>query len=86
MTEEKFNFLKNLQDKIEVKESKIRNIDLLMASSELSCKITGTPKNSFRFTPGYSFSNKEEILKILQIEKNIIESELIELKKVFNEQ
>jgi hypothetical protein len=85
MTEEKFKQIKELQDKIENKERKIRNIDLLISSYGLGCKITGTPKGTFRQAPEHYFSNKEEIIKILQLDREKIINELIELKKVFSE-
>jgi len=86
MTEEKFKQIKELQDKIEDKERKIRNIDLLISSCGLGCKITGTPKGSFRQAPEHYSSNKEEIIKILQLDREKINNELIELNKVFSEQ
>jgi len=86
MTEEKFKQIKELQDKIEDKERKIRNIDLLISSCGLGCKITGTLKGTFRQAPEYYFSNKQEIIKILQLDRGKICNELTELKKVFSEQ
>lgn len=85
MTEEKFKQIKELQDKIDYKERKIRNIDLLISSCGLSCKITGTPMGTFRQIPEHYFSNKEEIIKILQLDREKISNELTELKKVFSE-
>lgn len=86
MTEEKFKQIKELQDKIEDKQRKLRNIDLLMTSCGLGCKITGTPKGQFRQAPEHYFSNKEEILRILQFDKDRLANELVELQKVFSEQ
>jgi hypothetical protein len=86
MTEEKFKQIKELQDKIEDKERKIRNIDLLISSCGLGCKITGTPKGTFRKAPEHYFSNKEEIIKILQIDRDKMSNELSELKNAFSEQ
>ena len=48
MTEEKFKKVKELQEKIEDKERKIRNIDLLMSCENIDCKMTGTPQGKFR--------------------------------------
>ena len=86
MTEEKFKQIKELQDKIEDKQRKIRNIDLLITSCGLGCKIIGTPKGSFRQAPEHYFSNKEEIIRILQLDKDKISNELLELQKLFSEQ
>lgn len=86
MTEEKFKQLKELQDKIEDKQRKIRNIDLLITSCGLGCKISGTPKGSFRQSPEYYFSNKEEIIRILQLDRDKLLNELLELQKLFSEQ
>ena len=86
MTEEKFKQIKELQDKIEDKERKIRSIDLLISSCGLGCKITGTPKGTFRQAPEHYFSDKEEIIRILQMDKDKISNELAELKNVFSEQ
>ena len=86
MTEEKFKQIKELQDKIEDKERKIRNIHLLISSCGLDCKITGTPKGTFRQAPEYYFSNKVEIIRILQLDREKMSNELNELKKVFSEQ
>jgi hypothetical protein len=85
MREEKFKQIKELQDKIEDKERKIRNIDLIISSCGLGCKITGTPKGTFRQAPEHYFSNKKEIIRILQLDKEKISNELNELKKVFLE-
>jgi hypothetical protein len=86
MTEEKFKQIKELKEKIEDKERKIRKIDLLISSCGLGCKITGTPKGTFRQAPEHYFSNKEEIIKILKLDREKISNELTELKKVFSEQ
>jgi hypothetical protein len=86
MTEEKFKQIKELQDKIEDKQRKIRNIDLLITSCGLGCKITGTPKGRFRQALEHHFSNKEEIIRILQLDKENLANELSELQTVFSEQ
>lgn len=86
MTEEKFKHIKELQEKIEDKERKISNIDLLISSCGLGCKITGTHKGTFRQSTEHYFSDKEEIIKILQLDKEKISNELIELQKAFSEQ
>lgn len=85
MTEDEFKQIKELQNKIEDNQRKIKNIDLLVSSCGLGCKITGTPKGSFRSVPEHYFYNKEEIVKLLQLDREKISNELIELKKVFSE-
>ena len=86
MTGEKFNQIKNLYEKIDSKKQSIRQIDSLINSCGLSCKISGTPRGTFSKTPEYYFSNKEQIVKMLMIEKENIESELLVLEKTFSEQ
>jgi len=86
MTEEKFKQIEELQDKIEDKQRKIRNIDLLITSCGLGCKISGKPKGTFRQSPEHYFSNKEEIIRILQLDKAKLSNELLELQKLFSEQ
>lgn len=85
MTEEKFKQIKNVRDSIEDKQRKLRSIDLLMRSCALSCKITGTPPNSFH-TLQHSFSGTDEIIRLLQIDKEKLVNELDELHKLFSEQ
>jgi predicted transposase YbfD/YdcC len=84
MTEEKFNEIKNLYQKIENKKSSIRTIDSLISSCGLSCKISGTPRN-LRMTKEYHFSKKEEIIRLLEMEKEVLTSELQELESQFSE-
>lgn len=86
MTEEKFNQIKNIHEKIANKKQSIRQIESLINSCGLSCKISGTPRGSFARTPEYHSLNKEQIIKMLVIEKENIESELLELEKTFSEQ
>lgn len=84
MTEEKFQEIKDLQEKIEDKQRKIRNIELIMSSCGIGCKITGTPRGSFRQAPEHYFSGKNEIINLLKIDKERLLQELIELQKVFS--
>lgn len=86
MTEEKFKQIKELQDKIEDRRHKIRNIDLLITGCGLDCKISGTPRGSFRLSIEHHFSNKEEIIRLLKLEKDKLSNELLELQKLFSEQ
>lgn len=86
MTEEKFKQIKELKDKIEDKQCKNRNIDLLITSRELDCKINGTPKGNFRQVPEHYFSNKEEIIRILQFDRDKLANELSDLQMLFSEQ
>ena len=81
---EKFKEIKDIENNIEQKEYKIRVIDSLITSCGLSCKITGTPRGKFRTLPQYHFSNKEEIIKILKLDKEKLMDELIELKRIFS--
>lgn len=82
MTEEKFKQIKELQDKIEEKKRKIKKIDTLLRSCGLSCNITGVPGFS-NIKQEYLFIGKEEIVKILELDKGRIAGELIELEKEF---
>ena len=86
MTEEKFNQITKLRNEIDNKERTIRIIDLLMGSDRLGCKITGDSKESYRQQPEHYFSNQEEIIKMLQLDKDKITIELSQLIKLFNEQ
>ena len=86
MTEEKFNQITKLKKEIENKERNIIDIDSLMTSTKLGCKITGVTKESYRQPPEHYFSNQEEIIKMLQLDKDKITIELSLLKKLFNEQ
>ena len=86
MTEEKFNQIAKLKKEIENKERKIRDIDSLLKSTRLGCKITGDSKESYRQQPEHYFSNQEEIIKMLQLDKDKITIELSQLIKLFNEQ
>jgi len=86
MTEEKFNEIKNLYEKINTKKSSIRQIDLLLSSCGLSCKITGTPRNGFRSLNDYHFSKREQITKLLEMEREVLQTELRELESNFSNQ
>ena len=83
MTEEKFKEITQLQDKIHKKQSEIRNINSLLVSCGLSCEISGTPSYTTNRKIEYHFANKEEIKKILEIDKVRLVAELSELQKEF---
>lgn len=84
MTEQEFEEIQILQNNIAETERKIRVIDALSSSCGLGCKITGTPRGC-RTTPDYFFSDKKEILRILQIERERLSKEWSKLKKQFKE-
>ena len=86
MTEEKFNQVKDLYEKISGKKESIRQIDRLISSCGLNCQIGGTIRGTFTRSTPYNISNKELIVKMLKVEKETIESELVELEKSFSEQ
>ena len=88
MTEEKFNEIKNLYQEIHNKKSSIRLINSLLSSRELSCTITGTPSGfrSFRLPNEYHFSKTEHIVKLLEMEKEVLISELQQLESEFSTQ
>jgi hypothetical protein len=86
MTQEKFNQILKLRNEIDIKERTIRDIDSLLKSTKLGCKITGNSKESYRQPPEHYFSNQEEIIKMLQLDKDKITIELSQLIKLFNEQ
>ena len=83
MTEEKFKEIKELQSKIEKKQTNLRTIDGLLQSCGVGCKITGTPRYSFNFKLEYQFSDKSLIVQILESEKEKISNELKELQDLF---
>jgi hypothetical protein len=83
MTEEKFKEIKELQSKIEKKQTNLRTIDGLLQSCGVGCKITGTPIYSYNFKLEYQFSDKSLIVQILESEKEKISNELKELQNLF---
>jgi len=85
MTEEKFNQIKELKNKIEGKEDKLRDIDLLIQTPKLVCKIYGSPNRSLRQDPEFYFFEEDEIIRLLKLGREKINSELSELKKTFSE-
>lgn len=85
MVSDKYKIAKELTDKIESTEYKIRHIDKLLGSCGLGCKIGGTPKNTFQRLGDYSSYNKEFIKNLLEDDKKKLNTELEILKKQFNE-
>lgn len=84
MTEENLKKISEIQSEIVDKKRKIRTIDLLLSGSEFNCKITGTPKG-WSIKTDYCIECKEELIKLLQLDKNKLIAELLELEKEFTE-
>jgi len=85
MTEEKFKILKELQLEIMDEERNIRKIDSLISGCGLCCKISGKSRNGFNITTEYNSTHKEEIIRILQLDREKISTKLSDLKKRFSE-
>lgn len=88
MTNEKLQFLINLDDKIHKCKDDIKIIESLINSCSLKCTISGKVPHQFtRFEYEHSFYNENGILTdILISRKNIIEKELEELEKKFSKE
>ena len=86
MTQEKFEEIKALESKIQDKELRIKSIDTLISSCSLVCKITGTPKGTYAKAPEHYFSDKKDIIWMLQVDRERMSIELAELKRLFAEQ
>ena len=86
MTEEKFQIIKELQEKIESNRRKILNIDRLLTGCSLGCKITGRSSHRFAYDVEHFISDKDGIIDILKLDRERIESRLNELEKLFSEQ
>ncbi len=82
MTEEKFKQIKELQDKIDSKRKSIRTLEVMLGSCNLYATISATPR-SIRTPLEYRFSNKEELTKIINLEKSMLEFDLDVLLKEF---
>ena len=85
MTEQKLNEIISLQDEIGKKKRFIRNIDLIISSGVVGGKIVGAPSQKLRVEPEYYSSNKKEIIRLLEIDKEQLLVELSELQKKFSE-
>jgi hypothetical protein len=83
MTEEKFNGAKEILESIQRAEQAIKKINRLIESNNLECKIFSL-NDSERYVD-YELLDTEQIIKLLEYEKEKITNDLIILKKFFSE-
>jgi hypothetical protein len=83
MTQEKLKELKELESKIENIKIKLNVIDSLFKSCGVSCKISGTSRNSWNNKKEYEFYDKELTNKILESHHKKLTQELKELEDSF---
>jgi hypothetical protein len=83
MTEEKFNGAKEILESIQRAEKAIKKINRLIESNNLGCKIFSL-NDSERYVD-YELFDTEQIIKLLEYEKEKITNDLIILKKSFSE-
>ena len=84
MTEEKFNEIRLLKEKIEKLERNIRIIDHLMESVGMGMEITGTSVCKFKVKRFIKFDGDDFIKSILDGERKTMEYHLSKLKDEFN--
>jgi hypothetical protein len=84
MTEEKYNEIKSLKEKIEKLERDIRTIEHLIESVNLGMEITGTSVCKFKVKRFMKLDGDDFIKSILDSERKNIEYKLSQLRGDFN--
>lgn len=83
MTKEEFLELKTIQDKIAKKEHKLILINSIIGNSGYCITVSGMAYFPNTVKRDIVIANDESAQRLLTEEKNIIESELAELRKEF---
>ena len=86
MTEEKYNEIKSLKEKIEKLERELRTIEHLIESVDLGMEISGTSTCKFKIKRFVRLGGDDFIKSILETERKNIESKLSSLQDEFDKQ
>ena len=84
MTEEKYNEIKSLKEKIEKLERELRTIEHLIESVALGMEISGTSTCKFKVKRFFKMDGDDFIKSILDGERKNIEYKLSQLRDNFN--